>query len=142
MPTKLLADHNLRRMAILLFRNRGHDIVTARELGLDRASDGHLLLTAAGMRRTLLTANIDDFVLLHDAWRRWTMAWAVDAEHAGVIILPQDQDWDAARTVAEVESIVGPAGADEASGPLRNRLWQWRPSGRWRLDDGDGRRQV
>jgi hypothetical protein len=128
---RLLADHNLRRPVVRLLRDHGHDVVTLRELGLDRADDDEVLLRAATDERTLLTGNIGDFVLLHRAWLRWSRLWGVSAGHAGIVIVPQDQGWDDTRIVGEIELVIGSPDAREPAHPLRNALWRWRPSGGW-----------
>lgn len=54
-------------------RYGGHDCADAKEMGHRRGArwtDAAHILHAAHERRTLVTANRDDFVNLHDAWRR------------------------------------------------------------------------
>lgn len=68
-------DHNVAVQVAHMLRAAGHDIVTARDLGLDHASDDEHLLTAAQQVRILVSHNRADFVLLHTAWQRWTAAW-------------------------------------------------------------------
>jgi predicted nuclease of predicted toxin-antitoxin system len=47
---KLLADQDLYDVTIKWLRGKGHDVVTAKELGLERASDEELLSKAKGLR--------------------------------------------------------------------------------------------
>jgi len=72
---KLLLDHNVRALVADLLRAGGHDAATAQELGYTRIGDDDLLLRAAERGLTVVTQNVADFELLHDAWRRWTQAW-------------------------------------------------------------------
>lgn len=127
----LLADHNFSRPLVLLLRGRRHDVVTSREIGLDRASDGLHLLESANLRRILLTYNERDFLLLHDAWLRWSMAWGVQPRHAGVIAMPQRQRWSPSHALAEIETVLGRAIDPASEGGMGNQLWMWRPARGW-----------
>ena len=127
----LLADHNLSRPLVRLLRDRGHDAVTSRELGLDRATDGLHLLTASSLDRVLLTHNERDFLLLHDAWLRWAAAWNIQPLHAGVIVLPQGQRSSAERSAREVEELLRVEHDQETPARLTNQLWVWRPARGW-----------
>jgi hypothetical protein len=62
---------------------------------MSAASDGHQLLYAAQRNATLVTHNRKDFLLLHDAWQRWSRAWGVRESHAGILVISQS------RTMAE-----------------------------------------
>jgi hypothetical protein len=62
---------------------------TAAELGLHMASDGHHLLLAAQASRIFVTHNGKDFIMLQDAWVRWSAAWRMQSTHAGILIIPQ-----------------------------------------------------
>ena len=68
-------DHNVARGVVVRLRLRGHTLVTAVELGLERGQDDLHLLQASRQARVLLTHNLSDFARLHDAWRRWSIAW-------------------------------------------------------------------
>jgi len=48
--------------------------------------DVHLTL-AYENNWVLVTHNIRDFQLLHDAWRRWSALWGVNVSHPGIIAL-------------------------------------------------------
>jgi hypothetical protein len=116
-------DHNVGRGVVVRLRMRGHTLVTAAELGLERGQDNLHLLEAARQGRVLLTHNLGDFTLLHDAWRRWSVAWGVIARHAGVIVPPQE--WPRDRIAAEVHAIL----TDGL--PLANELYHWVPGLGW-----------
>jgi len=79
--------------------------VTAANLGLHRASDGHHLLVAAQAGRILVTHNGKDFIAMQDAWLRWQQAWRVEAFHAGVLIIPQA--WKPPQSAREIVQFVG-----------------------------------
>lgn len=116
---------------MLLLRGRGHDVITSRELGLDRASDGLHLLEAAKRRRILLTYNERDFLLLHDAWLRWSAAWGVQPLHCGVLMLPQRQRWSPTHVLVEIETVLERATASASDGGMTKQLWMWRPARGW-----------
>ncbi len=78
---------------------------TATDLGLLRASDGHHLLLAAQAGRIFVTHNGDDFIMIQDAWVRWSRAWSVEAMHAGILILPQA--WQPLRAAEEIAQFLG-----------------------------------
>jgi hypothetical protein len=65
-----------------------------------RATDEHHLLFAALKGWTLVTNNAKDFILLHDAWHRWSKAWQVAPLHAGILVARAD--WNANRLAGEV----------------------------------------
>jgi len=73
-----LIDHNINQDLADLLRAKGHSVETALGRGLARVGDEALLLHAATHGEILVTHNIKDFELLHDAWRRWTAAWGLD----------------------------------------------------------------
>lgn len=72
-----------------LLRAVGHTAVTARDLGREGSTDDEQLLVASQDGRIFVTHGEHDFILLHDAWQRWSAAWGVTAYHAGILIVPQ-----------------------------------------------------
>ncbi len=58
-------DHNVSQQLARILRTQGHDVTTARDLRLERASDGLHFLTAAGRGAVLLMHNERDFLLLY-----------------------------------------------------------------------------
>ncbi len=104
---------------------KGHAVETALERGLSRAGDDEVLLHAAIHRQILVTHNIKDFELLHDAWRRWSAAWSVNQPHAGVLILPQPRP---AEALAELLGTFLALGL-----PLDNALYRWRSTAGWQM---------
>ncbi len=67
----------------------GHSVESARSTNREDRHDEDQLLYAATAGRILITHNRRDFLLLHDAWRRWTRAWTVERAHAGILVLQQ-----------------------------------------------------
>jgi hypothetical protein len=89
----LYADADIAPSFVTMLRERGHDVVTALELNLRVETDDVHLVTATHLHRVLVTHNGADFVLLHAAWRSWSVMWTVTPQprHAGVISVPQNQ---------------------------------------------------
>ena len=56
---RLLADQDIYSFTIEWLRKEGHDIVTARELGMQRVADDVLLREAKGTERLFLTRDKD-----------------------------------------------------------------------------------
>lgn len=83
-----LADAHVKSGIVDGVRRQGMDIVTAQGLGLSRAEDEDLLVTATQANRLMLT-NDADFLRLHAQWmqsgrhhsgivywrRTWALAW-------------------------------------------------------------------
>jgi hypothetical protein len=119
---QLYADHNLSFYVVTGLRRRGHEVVTARDLGLDHATDDeHFLAATRGW--ILLSHNEKDFILLHDAWHRWSATWGIAAHHAGVIIPPQE--WPRERIVREVATLL------RTERSFDNELLLWKSSRGW-----------
>lgn len=117
----LYTDHNVARALARLLQARSHTVTTAHDLGLDGASDDEHLLVAAQHGWTLITNNRDDFVLLHNAWRRWASAWQVPAQHHGVIITRQT--WPTIQAAEQVDILL------QVPLLLINRLYRWHIDG-------------
>ena len=56
---RFLTDQDVYAATVQLLRDLGHDVVTAAQLGLSRASDATLLRTAKGQERILVTRDRD-----------------------------------------------------------------------------------
>ncbi|MGQ3684270.1 MAG: DUF5615 family PIN-like protein [Candidatus Loosdrechtia sp.] len=61
---KLFIDHDVYRITVDFLRQHGHDVVTAKELGLHTASDEELLEKAKNMDRLLITRDKDFGMLI------------------------------------------------------------------------------
>ena len=73
---RFLSDQDVYAVTLGLLRNDGHDVVTAAERGLSRASDRDLLEAAHADNRILITRDRDYGGLVH-----------IGAMHGGVIYL-------------------------------------------------------
>ncbi|MGI8855688.1 MAG: DUF5615 family PIN-like protein [Thermomicrobiales bacterium] len=106
-----------RRKLPPLLRTAGHDSVTARELRMEAAGDDEHLLVAAKTDRILVTYNVKDFRLLHDAWQRWSGDWNVARRHAGILIIPDS--WLAPHATEQLDAFV------QAVQSVANELHEW-----------------
>lgn len=103
----------------------GHDIAAARDLGLEQADDNTQLLTAVRSARLLVTHNRRDFILLHEAWRRWPPALGlVLPPHPGILVLDQAAPEDLALAINSLLSV-------HTVGTLRGELFWWRSARGW-----------
>ena len=100
----------------------GHTAQTVRDMQRLRASDDYHLLLAAQLNAIFVTRNRSDFVLLHNAWSRWSRAWNVEQHHPGIIVTPHA--WLADRTATELAGLVA------GTALMQNRLYEWRQE-RW-----------
>lgn len=90
---RLYLDHDVSIRLAPLLRAAGHEATTARDVGLEHASDDAQLLVAWREARAFVTHNRKDYVLLDGAWRRWPPAWGVVAPpHPGVLVLDRRPD--------------------------------------------------
>lgn len=118
----IYTDHNVSLLLAQRLRARGQTVTTARDLGLERAPDTEHVLVASRHAWLLLTHNERDFKLLQDGWHRWSAAWNVSVEHAGIIVIPQ---WAPPRADTMVTTFL--AGRPQ----LMNELYLWRSSVGW-----------
>lgn len=118
-----------------LLRGAGHQAVTTVEMGLTRATDAAQLLIAARRGWSFVTHNAKDFVLLHDGWCRWSEAWGVSAQHAGILVIPQATAAERARRRLDAVELAQFLIDLFATGaPQANELWQWRRGPGWVLE--------
>lgn len=68
MSLRLYLDHHVDRRITDGLRQRGYDVLTAREDGYDRRSDADLLARASELGRVVFTFN-DDFLSIAAAWQ-------------------------------------------------------------------------
>lgn len=76
-------DHHMHDLFAIDLRRRGFDVVKAREVGNERASDKAHLTWATSQGRVVLTLDFDDFPALADRW------FLEGRDHAGIILLEQ-----------------------------------------------------
>jgi len=90
---------------------------------MERAGDDAHLFLASQSGWTLITHNAKDFILLHEAWLRWSKGWEVSAQHSGILILiPPISPVAAAQ---EIERLI------QRDVPLVNQVYIWRRSTGW-----------
>lgn len=56
---RILADQDIYQMTIEWLKENGHNVVTAKDLGMQRSSDEELLIKAKAMNRLFLTRDKD-----------------------------------------------------------------------------------
>ena len=129
-------DNDVAHEVASFLGSEGHDAVTTRSIGRQAATDDEQLLTAAEQRWILVTHNWDDYTLLHGAWLRWSRAWQVRPEHAGILVIPQPPELSVIRAAQELSGFV------RSGRPLINELYRRRRPGarpaweRWRRGRG------
>lgn len=119
-------DHNIAVEIAHVIRSSEHTATTAGEIGLASATDDEHLVIAAKRGAVLIMHNRKDFILLHDAWRRWSAEWNVTRRHAGILVVAQLNPTWISRTATEVVTLV------ETDLSLANMLYIWRPAAGWR----------
>ena len=84
---RLYLDDDLDSNALVaLLRRAGHEVVSPRAAGTRGAADEEHLRYAASESLVLLTANAQDFISLHDVWRRQRR------EHHGILIVYRENN--------------------------------------------------
>jgi Domain of unknown function (DUF5615) len=121
----LYLDNDVAQAVVALLQARGHAAVTARQLGLYQAADAVHLLTAAEHGWIFVTHNTKDYVMLHEAWLRWTAAWQVTAKHAGILSIPQSPLLPLDRAVDELCAFI------TSGRSLPNEMYRLPPADAW-----------
>ena len=88
----LYLDHNVARDVARALRYESHDVRTAREIHTEAAGDDEHLSLSYENSWVFVTHNIQDFRLLHSAWRRWSGLWGVSVSHPGILALEPAPD--------------------------------------------------
>ena len=125
----LYLDHNISLRLAPPLRAAGHDVVTARDLGLTWLTDDAQLLSAVRVGRVLVTHNRRDFTLLHDAWLSWPAAFGLALPpHPGILVLDPAPRELLSAVLGAVLAAIPPTG-------LANGLFWWhgRHGWRWRI---------
>jgi predicted nuclease of predicted toxin-antitoxin system len=122
--TYFYLDENIPIQVVPELLRWGHQAVTVRNLRLLRGGDDEHLLLAAQRGWILVTCNRDDFILLQNAWQRWTRAWQVQEQHAGILITPHE--WLSPQVAFELHHFM------QAGPQIVNRLYDWR-QGTWTI---------
>lgn len=130
--TSLYLDSDVSVHVAGFLRAAGHDAVTTEELGLRRATDDQQLLVASQQGRVMVTHNRKDFVLLHDAWRRWAAAWGflTAPAHPGILVLDHRPESELAAAVSAFLAAISPV-------PTTTALYWWRHTSGWHVQLSD-----
>lgn len=129
-------DSDVGQELAALLEAQGEDASTAAREGLRSAADDEHLWRASEQRRVLVTHNRRDFVMLHEAWLRWSSAWGVERYHAGILVIPQPPELPIARSAHDLSRFVK-SGRQLTNEPYRRRVGDARASWeRWRVGVG------
>lgn len=122
-------DHNIARDLAPALQLLGHDAVTARDLGLERADDDLHLTAATDAGRILVTYNRKDFITLHRVWHRWSRRWGASERHGGILILSQNRPLPIMDEARLLDEFVGRQ-------PVAGELYEYLkpPVARWRRE--------
>jgi hypothetical protein len=121
---RLYFDHNVAAGIGTERTHLGHEVTSARQLGLAGATDATHLLTAA-QREAVLVTNDLDFLALQAAWREWVVAWQVTPmpTHYGILLIRQGPMGGARLAARGIDAHL------RTMPVLVNTLWQWHPAG-------------
>lgn len=119
-------DEPVSDLQALPLRQRGHDALTTVQASNKEQSDVHQLPFATRTRRFLITHDLRDYPMLHEAWHELAREWGVTARtlHPGILILPPTARLDIARAAHEIDALVG---REE----IVNRLLRWKVPVGW-----------
>lgn len=110
-------DSDVSQEVARFLQDAGHEASTARSIGLGTATDDEQLMRAAEEGWILVTHNREDYKLLHGAWLRWSRAWQITPEHAGILVIPQPPALPYDRAARELAAFV------RSGHPLTNALY-------------------
>ena len=117
-----------------LLEATGHAVYLPEVLGMATTSDPLKLLRATELKSVFVTHNLEDVVLMHDAWQQWSRAWGVNRPHGGILVIPQFPHWTAEQSAAAIDQL------SRSGVKMENELLVWsRAENRWlrrRLDGG------
>jgi hypothetical protein len=107
-------------------RQHRHNVVTTRLMGNKGNSDVQQLLFATRSGRILITYDLRDYPILHEAWHELARLWGVGVVtlHPGIVIIPPTHRLAVAEAARVIHDLV-------SREDLRNRLLRWKPSTGW-----------
>lgn len=112
---RLYLDDDLDSNALIaLLRRADHEVVSPRAAGIRGAADEQHLRYAASESLVLLTANAQDFISLHNVWRRQ------GREHQGILIVYRENN--PARDMCFQQIALAVTEVDQSGLPLMNTL--------------------
>lgn len=92
---------------------------------METAHDERILLTAATRALIVVTHNVKDFRLLHDAWLAWSQAWRVAPIHTGILLIPDNHQWSPEQAAREIEALITQGVV------VHNALYEWKTREGW-----------
>lgn len=109
----LYLDADVDPLAARELRERGHNVLSAYDAGLSRASDLEHLEYAAHEGRALVTFNIKHFAPLYTAW------WDEGRAHAGILVSPEYKRSEIGELLRLLENVCLFATDDDLANRLR-----------------------
>ncbi len=92
---------------------------------METAHDERILLAGATRELSVVTHNVKDFRLLHDAWLVWSWTWRVEPIHAGILLIPDNHQWSPEQAAQEIDTLTIQGVV------LQNALYEWQPRDGW-----------
>lgn len=107
-------------------RRRGHDVITTTQASNKGQSDVQQLLFATKTGRILITHDLRDYPMLHEAWHELAREWGVTVRtlHPGILILPPTSRLDIVQAAREMDAFV-------RREEIANRLVVWKVPAGW-----------
>jgi hypothetical protein len=105
---RLFADEDVYNILKQLLSERGHDVVSTNDVGLQGVGDEVCFLHAATDSRVIVTHNGNDYALLHRAWLTWAGHWRIETQpvHHGVLVVPQFPLLDPESTASSIDQLL------------------------------------
>ncbi len=105
-------------------RALGFDVVPTPQIALTSQIDPRQLAFAVFERRTRVTANLDDFRMLHEAWLAWSAIenGAAQDSHPGIIVVPNPNAMPASDMADHLDSYAREVFPEQ----MHDRFPRWR----------------
>lgn len=98
---RLYLDDNLDSNVLIgLVRQAGHEVISPRAVGTRGVTDEEHLRYAAAQGMVLLTANVEDFLMLHEVWR------AQARQHYGILLVYHERHPTRGMTSREIAAAI------------------------------------
>ena len=125
---RLFLDEDMSERILDDLAGFGIDVVSANR-GYKGLWDPDQLLAATGLRRTMVTANTGDFLLLHRAWLAWSANWDLRTmpRHRGILLIHSAKGFDYVGIAGVLEAFVDEHEVDQ----IENRAFAWTHQGGW-----------
>jgi len=109
---RLYLDHHITDRLARDLRDRGYDVLTSLDAGMERAGDVEQLEFATAQDRAIITCNIRDFMPIHKHWLE------SGRDHAGIIVSQQLSMRQYGLLLSRVLRLLDEITADEIRGRL------------------------